>query len=40
MTQRTGSQIVHKMVPVTNEIVMRNRRDWGFPEKDAERMVA
>jgi hypothetical protein len=35
MSQRAGAQIV----PVTSEIVMRDRKGWGVPEKDAERMV-
>ena len=40
MSQRAGAQIVHRVVPVTSEIVMRDRKGWGVPEKDAERMVA
>jgi len=40
MSQRTGAQIVHRVVPVTSEIVMTDRKEWRVPEKDAERMVA
>jgi hypothetical protein len=31
---------VHRVVPVTTEIEMRDRKEWKVPEKDAERMVA